>query len=171
MKIFIITLLVVLTISIKAQIFPHAGEYLTDNTLDKFVGTWSWKNGNDSISIKLIKIKTNTPGGYFRDVLKGVHLYKKNGIVVEDYFNLFSAISPTKGGSLRLAGKPYGTNPNKIRGGLKDTAKHNWVELRLEYVSTTPPQIIWHLEPYEGTILPPKLEGQTLPEDIILIKQ
>jgi hypothetical protein len=171
MKTFIIAAFTFLSLSSNAQIFPNAGEYLTDNTLDKFIGTWRWINNNDTIIIKLKKIKVLYPDGYHMDMLAGAHMYTKNGLSCENYLSRFDSISPIKVGTVRLAGKPYGTNSNKIKGGLKDNTKHKWVELRLEYNSTTPPQIIWHLEPYEGTILPPKLEGQTLPKDIILIKQ
>jgi hypothetical protein len=173
MKTFIIAAFTLLSLSSNAQIFLNAGDYLTDNTLDKFIGTWRWvnANANDTIIIKLKKIKYLSPAGDFSDILRGTHSYSKNGLEIENYLSKFDIISPTKGGTVGLAGKPYGTNPNKVRGGLKDNTKHKWVELRLEYNSTTPPQIIWHLEPYEGTILPPKLEGQTLPKDIILIKQ
>ena len=40
----------------------------TDNTFNQFIGTWTYFNGNDSLTIKLKKLNKYQSSSYFKDM-------------------------------------------------------------------------------------------------------
>ena len=56
-----------------------------DPELDKFVGTWSWVSGTDTVLIVLEKQVLNNPlTNTSSEILTGWHKYVKNGITIEN---------------------------------------------------------------------------------------
>jgi hypothetical protein len=97
-KILILTLVITScksqTINIKdrGKIKLEAGQYYKDinNSLNPFVGTWVYTNGNSSLKIVLEK-KINLDNGVFReDVIVGGYEYKVNDIIVTNTINELS---------------------------------------------------------------------------------
>jgi hypothetical protein len=85
MKKFITIVAFLYLFSCKAQIIPlnndHVdipfGAYLndTENELDKYVGTWQYQNGNESLTIVLDKFLHYNYGSYYKDILIGEYKY------------------------------------------------------------------------------------------------
>lgn len=63
---------------------PQAGDNFIDPALDKFVGTWIWSSGTDTVKIILKKENIQFSGDSYRgDRIIGFHLYKRGTTIVE----------------------------------------------------------------------------------------
>jgi hypothetical protein len=152
---------------------PLAGEYRTDNQIDKFVGTWQWVSGFDTVIIKLKKVKyLNTdPVTYHDDVLMGCHKYVKNGLAIEDNLWKFNTIGQNLKGSL------YGWSNRRVADTLtvystfRDVTKNKLELIDMIYIQGAIPQISWLLYNRTGIDRPGKLPGLTLPSVLTLTKQ
>lgn len=92
MKNIIILLILILTISCKAQTVGldtkykdvSSGAYFKDlnNEMDKYVGTWQFTNGTDVLTIVLQKKLHVFDGEYYEDLLVGEYSYTSNGIEI-----------------------------------------------------------------------------------------
>ena len=90
MKNLILTLAIIISVSCNAQMkiiglddFSEdlsTGTYLKDldYDLDKFVGTWKYQNGINTLIIKLEKIEKVYNEDYYADLLIGSYKYIKN---------------------------------------------------------------------------------------------
>jgi hypothetical protein len=186
-KVFIlIILLSLISLRLSAR-FPEPGEYKQNPEIGKYVGTWEWANGTDTIRIiiKKMKLQTDIPNRdgqriiYYRDFAVGWHIYIKNGVVVEsimDKANMqFATSDEARQNSSFVTTNAYKT---KISGTFIDLSKDRKREmLVLKFVPGTSNQLTWQLfswwdffiegvTPYQG---PP---GFTLPtKDIVLTKK
>ena len=60
---------------------------ILDSSLNKFVGTWRWTSGTDTIEVVLEKQTLVIPWVTFnREGLVGWHRYVKNGVVLQSSF-------------------------------------------------------------------------------------
>ncbi|MCU7617855.1 hypothetical protein NZ698_11650 [Chryseobacterium sp. PBS4-4] len=92
MKLFILTLMILPTSVFSQQFNPNTSiasiqcsSYTPNNQFDKFIGTWKWTNGNETLVIVLKKEKVLDvwKEDTCEDVLIGFHKYTKNGIIIE----------------------------------------------------------------------------------------
>jgi hypothetical protein len=151
---------------------PPSGSNIIRPNLDQFEGIWKWTSGNDEITIKLKKINFFFITDHFHeDVIIGSHKYIKDGIVVEDYLSQFPSIGQNNLSTIFLWGKMDGSEADKIAGNLKDANKHKQVKLLMVLIPGTTPTINCKITPKGDVIVDPMIEGTTLPEDFILIKQ
>jgi hypothetical protein len=168
----LITVLIILIIDIKIVIAqkPQPGEYIINNDIDKFVGTWQWVSGNDTVVVKLKKVKFLMPQIlYHDDIIMGCHKYVKNGVVIEDFLWKFNSIGQNTRGTIFGGGDYY--DINKVETTFRDSAKHKMSKIDMKYINTPIPQISWLLYNYTSIIKPPVLPGNTLPSHLILTKQ
>lgn len=93
MKTLISTILIILTISCKAQILTFSIDdwheskpnvYYKDlnNEFDDFEGTWLYSNGNTYLKIILRKETMYFNGNYFKDLIVGEYQYIENGVEI-----------------------------------------------------------------------------------------
>lgn len=92
MKNIIILLILILTISCKAQTIGletrvkdiPIGAYVKDqnNEMDKYIGTWQFTNGTDVLTIILQKKTHVFDGEYYEDLLVGEYSFISNGIEI-----------------------------------------------------------------------------------------
>jgi hypothetical protein len=62
--------------------FKASAQVMTDNNSNKFIGTWQWTSGTDTLKIVLEKqIYTIPASGVSSENLVGWHPYIKNGIL------------------------------------------------------------------------------------------
>jgi hypothetical protein len=153
---------------------PISGEYRTDNQIDKFVGTWQWLSGIDTVIIKLKKVKYlhSDPVSYYSDLLMGCHKYVKNGIILEDNISQFVNIGQNYKGSLYGWSDNMGSDTCSVYMTFKDVTKNKLELIDMKYVSGTIPQMTWLL--YNRTTIsgvPGRLPGLTLPSSLVLTKQ
>ena len=166
----ILYFLIIVGNSIQAQ--PTLNEYRINNNIDKFVGTWKWTLGQDEVIINLKKVKfyfTRTNISFYEDVLMGTHKYVKSGIVIEDKNFLFPNIGQNLRGS--IFGGDINDDANKTELTIRDQIKYKKEILELTYVAAVTPQLIWNLYERGGYVGPPKIQGITLPTQLVLIKQ
>ncbi len=108
MKKIIIPLIATLfTTGCMAQLMPHPqGSYTLSPSLDKFVGTWKWVSGNDTMVLTFLKQKAHfrSPLNYDVDVLVGWHSYIKNGTLVESSLQYAGATPFSWSGQFTLLG-------------------------------------------------------------------
>jgi hypothetical protein len=131
-----------------------SGDYIkdTNNTLDKYVGSWEYNNGNGTIlTIKIQKrsqLITVTPKGsyYYYDKIISTYKLVKNGVTLVDNLNL---TIPNYFNNLGVEGMKYGTfhcidDISSATGRITDLTLGIITSAELEYIITgvnTPPQI------------------------------
>ncbi len=153
---------------------PIQGEYRIDNYIDKFIGTWQWTTGQDTITIKLKKIKFNvidTDLSFFKDVLMGCHKYVKNGIVIEDNLWKFSSVGQNSKGSIFGWSNNIGSDTSTVYSTFRDSTKHKLELIDMVYIPGTAPQISWLLYNRTEIDVPQIIPGITLPSQLVLTKQ
>lgn len=151
---------------------PTPGSNITRTYLDKFEGTWKWTNGTSEVTIQLKKLHYHfTDHQFYEDVVVGSHKFIKNGVLVENYLPDFNNISQTFLSSIFLWALIDGSQTDEISGDLQDISKHTSGALKLTYVGSAVPSLIWHLKSKGDVIVEPVITGITLPGDIVLVKQ
>jgi hypothetical protein len=139
----------------------------TVDPLDKFIGTWRWVNGNDTMVIFLKKETMVEVHNIV--VLKGYNKYIKNGVVQQSTFpSNFNSNNSFNDTYFNLTNRDD-SNLNKVSGIIGDYQNNKSVSLTLNYISATAINFIvtpmsgFHVNGIPGPI--------KLPSDIILIKQ
>lgn len=158
-----------------SQIPPNPGDNVLDPHIDKFVGTWKWQEGNNSLTLIIKKENILFPNlqDIRADWVVGFHKFVKNGVTLEDstmYSNTtFSDKKHT------VSGKTKYNHPNILVGGIGHKSKKKYVNYEIEYIDPTHIKIISLKNP-EGTRVrapgePPFDWSISLPSNIILTKQ
>ena len=150
----------------------YSNAYFVDNNINKFVGTWRWVSGNDTVLIALKKTKRTIefpPYTYFEDMLYGCNTYIKNGQLV---FSTMQFINSPNLSNYNIAGGSNyqdSTKANLIFGDRPKKRRHNLI---LQFIAGTPNKLSWHTNGREGACIEPcPPPGFTLPRDMILTKQ
>ncbi|MEY8849929.1 DUF6705 family protein [Psychroserpens sp. XS_ASV72] len=111
--------------SCKSQIIPLTeyygeddnGAYYkdVDNDLDKFVGTWKWEDGNNSLTVTFIKEENmqSTIGNSSYDILAGEYRYEENGQILANYLIRLNDSSITDPDSHYISGNTILFNNHK----------------------------------------------------------
>lgn len=169
MKNIIITIILFITLKSFGQAPYPPGSYNAKPELDKFVGTWRWLSGADTLELKLYKQAIHYPAPLDYDVenIVGWHRYVKNGVLIES--------------SLQYAGQPYFgghstvfawvQSPIKLYGNFNDLTKTKRCDLYLTMIDNTFTQMNWKLMESRGMKLPNFQYGFTLPTNLTLTKQ
>ncbi|WP_407498220.1 DUF6705 family protein [Elizabethkingia anophelis] len=155
------------------NVSPGANNF--NNDLNKFIGTWSWISGNDSVVLVLNKENTRpVPTMDIKtDLIYGFHKFIDNGVLKEDS----TPFSKTKYNDKKFTVSAMNTttNGNVLIGSLIHTSKNKNVKFEMQYIDSTHLKLI-KLENYEGVRV--KSSGQpdydpaiSLPQNITLTKQ
>ncbi|MGV7105577.1 DUF6705 family protein [Flavobacterium sp. U410] len=99
-NIFLLLICVVFVISCKAQtvslttpryeVFQGAYFKDLDNEMDKYIGTWQYTHGTDTLTIVLQKKTHIYNGKYYEDLLIGEYRFASNGIEIVNTLSLLS---------------------------------------------------------------------------------
>lgn len=151
---------------------PTPGSYVTNNNIDKFVGTWKWVSGNDEIIFKLAKFR-HTVTNYDEDIILGSHSYIQNGNLIESSLDKFNNLGNNHKDRSIYAWNDPTVSQNKIEGAIKDISKHKDLEIIMEYISgSSPAQVMVTLSYKHQTLTKDNQQpGMTLPATFTLIKQ
>ena len=162
-----------------ALLFGFQGFSQTNPELNKFVGTWQWTSGYDTVTVVLEKQTSQFVNGDSREVLVGWHKYVKNGVPVE------SSIQHT-GKSINADSIPLGNDPEITLYGFTknsrqiwfnrfwDLSLHNNCHLFFELLPGSLTQASWTLTNPDGSTYqgPSGTYNQfTLPRNLTLTKQ
>ena len=154
------------------DITPNASNF--NSNINKFVGTWIWTNGTESLVLIFKKENILLPleGNIRADVLYGFHQYKVNNIVIESSTQYSNSNYTNKNGT--LLGSSF-DNPNELSGSFQHTTKNKSVRFEIQYIDTNHIKLV-KLENYEGIRVniagkPPYDSAISLPQNITLTKQ
>lgn len=114
-KIFFTTILTILAMACKAQTVPldasyweyPEGTYIKDtfNEMDKFVGTWQYTEGTNTLVIVLQKKTHIYNGEYYEDFLVGEYRYVSNGVEIVNTLPLLNSTININGDNNNIQGK------------------------------------------------------------------
>lgn len=167
--------IICLSLNCKAQP-PQDGENRLNNYINKFVGTWLWSSGNNSL--QLIIKKENIKNQYLsfdyrEDMLIGFHKYINNGNIIENSTQYSNTNYLDKKST--IYGSTKTGNPDEFTGLIRHLSKDKSVWFIIEYIDATHIKLVKLKNtagikfrkptdpPFDGTI--------TLPQNIILTKQ
>ncbi|WP_312171233.1 DUF6705 family protein [Chryseobacterium sp.] len=176
MKNIIYLIFALFMVNINAQnTLPQSGDNILDPNADKFMGTWKWQNGNNSLTIIMKKenVLVPFPENVHADWVIGFHKFVNNGAVIEDSTMFSNANYNDKKNSI-VAGSKNGF-PNILHGGIYHKSKNKFVEFEIEYIDATHIKLL-SLKNRPGLKVsapgqPPFDWSITLPQNIILTKQ
>lgn len=170
MKFFLILFgLIFFCIAVSKAQTPLANGNITNNSLNKFIGTWQWTGGTDTLTIVLKKenVLLPFPENSRVDLIIGFHKYKKANMVVESSLE-FSQTNYTDKHSTILGGNDNGNNT--LSATIRDISKNKLSSLTLT-LNTSENQLQWNLKNREGLKLGYFDYNFTLPQVLNLIKQ
>lgn len=168
--IIVISLFVLNTFSWAQQYNPPVGTTVHNADINKFIGTWRWVSGNDTIVFKLVKenIVLNNSGGM--DFIIGYHLYKIGTNIIESSMQHSSYYSA--GGYYTITGlEPTGAGFKRLQIRLSDLSKNKDDNFELVLDSTNTQMQCTRIEVSGGIRfgnIPPA--GYTLPLSFTLNK-
>ncbi len=141
--------------------------------LAKFVGTWQWVSGIDTIKIVLKKEHISMENVILNcncgdDAIIGFHMYKKGNAIVESSIQYANTSYTAKKST--IIGRTSNVEDIKLNAWLTDITKNKSVVLKLT-LNTDRTILTWHTDVIEGVKIGPYNPGFTLPRDIILTKQ
>ncbi|MCU7617852.1 hypothetical protein NZ698_11635 [Chryseobacterium sp. PBS4-4] len=155
----------------------QCSSYTPNNQFDKFIGTWKWTDGSETLEIVLKKEKVLVPFKHdssCQDILLGFHRYTKNGVIIESTLENINSFQNQKLYSLYSSGF-WDDNYNQFVGSFKHSSRNNIMRIKMDYINSTSLKII-SFENYEGTRI--TVPGDPiadltidLPVNIILTKQ
>lgn len=151
-KIFLAAFAVIMAGNIIAQqpTPPQPNGNIINPSLDKFVGTWVWVSGNDTLRIILKKenILLPFPENSRADLLIGFHIYKKGNTVIESSISNSSSSYIDKQYTI-LGGNRAGIDNSEITCSIKNLSKNKSGELKLS-INSSNSQLSWNLKNREG---------------------
>lgn len=152
-KILILIFTISITFEISAQLpsFPQPNGNILNPSLDKFVGTWVWISGIDTLKIVLKKENVLLPfhDNSRADRIIGFHIFKKGNVIIEQSISYVNTNCSDKKFTF-FGGNSVGLdNPNQITGSLINKAKNKNGHLKL-LINSSFNELNWSLENREG---------------------
>ncbi|WOC51771.1 hypothetical protein BPO_1124 [Bergeyella porcorum] len=171
-KILKFVLLLLVCVNANAQSnFPKDGDNIRNSNLDKFIGTWVWKNGNDELVFILKKenVKILPTAKIYGDVLYGFHKFVKDGRELENSTQYRQAKYGDKKHTFFSLG---GDKSSELSIGIVHLSKNKNVNGYIEYLDSNRIKLV-KLENLQGLMLGNgKYDyGISLPQNIILTRQ
>lgn len=170
-RVFILFFVVVLPFKIFGQV------HHTYHELDKFVGTWRWVSGNDTVEIVLQKqviyYDAATPSNI--ESLVGWHRYVKNGVLKENSMQFIGSSYNTGSAANNVKSTLLGgvQKPTNLYMNFSDLTLNKNEELWFTLLPASLTQATWKLREPRGLYMGSAgTAGKvTLPKDLKLIKQ
>ena len=149
-----------------SQAPPKPGDYVIDNNINKFVGTWFGYSNGQRLLVRLKKVKYYYPApfNFYADVLIGCHQVIKNNVVVESSMQYIDATNLNQ--HFTLLGNSNATNSSVIDMQFIDLTKKKTGQLTLTMNSDTVDQLTWKLVEPEGIKIRPPNYGFTVPVNL-----
>jgi hypothetical protein len=145
------------------------GNYIINNDINKFIGTWQWTQGADTLKVTFVKVKVfySPPANFHADRILGWHTYIKNGTQIESSFQLISS-TPTVATTTVLGGTI--DDANELSFNIQDLSKGKLehVNFKLQPGSLTVAE--WKLKNNEGVRYGDYDFGFTFPVNLIFHK-
>ena len=130
---------------------PQPNGNITNSSLDKFIGTWVWSNGTETLTLVLKKenILLAFVENSRADVIIGFHKFEQGNTIVESSISYVNT-NFSDGHSTIIGGNREGfDNPYEITCKIKNIAKNKSGDLKL-VMNSSLNQLSWTLENSEG---------------------
>jgi hypothetical protein len=130
---------------------PQPNGNITNSSLDKFIGTWVWSNGTETLTLVLKKenILLAFVENSRADVIIGFHKFEQGNTIVESSISYVNT-NFSDGHSTIIGGNREGfDNPYEITCKIKNIAKNKSGDLKL-VMNSSLDQLSWTLENSEG---------------------
>ncbi|MDC6364504.1 MULTISPECIES: DUF6705 family protein [Flavobacteriaceae] len=144
---FLTTTLVLFCASLHAQrkvIKTEKGEYQKDSRLNKYLGSWEYRNDNDVFIVRLFAAKIEGPNGLTMDVIKGCYNFTQNKLEYNDILQNCDLKKNRLVGSIKHDAKDI---LNLI---YWDDKKRQKGTAKINFLSNKQSRIKWSLGLYEG---------------------
>lgn len=151
---------------------PQPNGNITNNSLDKFIGTWMWNSGTDTLKLVLKKenILLPFPENSRADAIIGFHIFKQGNKIVESSINHVNTNFSDKYFTI-LGGNTVGIdNPNEIVCRIHNIEKNKLGELKL-VINSSLNQLSWSLKNPEGVKIGPYDYTFSYSRTLVLIRQ
>jgi hypothetical protein len=150
---------------------PQSNGNITNSSLDKFIGTWMWNNGADTLKIVLKKENILLPflENSRVDMLIGFHIYKQGNSVIESSISNYNS-SYSDNQYTILGGNRVGIDNLDINCAIKDNAKNKIGDLKLT-INTSQNQLLWTLKNKQGVKIGNYDYTFSYPLSLTLLKQ
>lgn len=170
-KLFILLLILAIGKLSFSQTPSNPGDYVVDNNIDKFVGTWMNISNGQQVIITLKKVKYYFPAplNFYEDVLIGCYQYSQNNIVVESSLKYIN--SPDLNQHFTVFGKTSETNSFIADMQFIDANKKKTGQLTLTINSSNQGQLNWKLAETPGVKIGVPNYGFAVPLNLTMLAQ
>jgi hypothetical protein len=130
---------------------PQPNGNITNSSIDKFIGTWVWSNGTETLTLVLKKenILLPFPENSRAESIIGFHKFEQGNTVVESSISYVNT-NFSDGHSTIIGGNREGfENPYEITCKIKNIAKNKSGDLKL-VMNSSLDQLSWTLKNSEG---------------------
>ena len=130
---------------------PQPNGNITNSSLDKFIGTWVWSNGTETLTVVLKKenILLPFPENSRAESIIGFHKFEQGNTIVESSISYVNT-NFSDGHSTIIGGNREGfDNPYEITCKIKNIAKNKSGDLKL-VMNSSLNQLSWTLKNSEG---------------------
>ncbi|MBD3907356.1 hypothetical protein NAL32_22030 [Chryseobacterium sp. Ch-15] len=132
-KMFLILFSLVAIFASAQNNLPQPGDNILNTDMDKFIGTWKWKMGNDSFILILKKENIAIP---FLENIRGdwgigFHQYILNETIIEDSSSYSGTNYDDKKNTVTWTTDRNTNNPNILKGFIQHKTKGKSVEMTI----------------------------------------
>jgi hypothetical protein len=130
---------------------PQPNGNITNSSIDKFIGTWVWSNGTETLTLVLKKenILLPFPENSRAESIIGFHKFEQGNTIVESSISYVNT-NFSDGHSTIIGGNREGfENPYEITCKIKNIAKNKSGDLKL-VMNSSLDQLSWTLKNSEG---------------------
>ena len=128
---------------------PHGN--ITNASLDKFIGTWVWNSGTETLTIVLKKENVLLPflENSRSDMIIGFHMFKQGDTIVESSISYVSTNYSDNHSTITGVNVVGIDNPNELICSITNIAKNKSGDLKL-VINSSLNQLTWTLKNREG---------------------
>lgn len=147
---------------------PNSGDNILNPSLSKFVGTWIWVNGTDTVKVVLKKENVLFSMINIRqDVIVGYHEYKRGNVIIETNLADTNHVFNTKKTSILASND---NSNDTLTGTIQDITEKKLLNIIL-VLNVAQNQLVWQTNNTMGLYNGTNRKKFTLPRSIILTKQ
>ena len=130
---------------------PQPNGNITNSSLDKFIGTWVWSNGTETLTLVLKKenILLPFPENSRAESIIGFHKFEQGNTIVESSISYVNTNFSDKHYTIIGGNREGFDNPNEITCKIKNIAKNKSGDLKL-VMNSSLNQLSWTLDNREG---------------------
>ena len=153
MKIIIIGIAFLISCSTIAQMPtpPQPNGNITNSSIDKFIGTWVWSNGTETLTLVLKKENILLPflENSRSDMIIGFHKFEQGNTIVESSISYVNTNYSDNHSTITGVNVVGVDNPNELICSITNIAKNKSGDLKL-VINSSLNQLTWTLKNREG---------------------